>query len=393
MKIGMILDKAYPPDPRIDNEATSLIKAGHEVYLYCFDYSGVSPINEMIKGINVCRYKMPKWIYSVSALAFTIPLYHRYLQKSLRHFLKNHAIEHIHIHDMQVAKAVFKANRSFGLPTLLDLHENRPEIMKYYEHVNSLKGKLLISPTKWKKAEFQAVKKADKLVVVTEQAKDYYIDQTDISPEKIIVVPNTVRQDFKENFKIFETIESQNRDKFTMLYVGDTGSRRGLDTVLDALPKIKQKVPNIQLNVVGTSKYHPQLIDKAKHLGLETSVSFLGWQNFEKFPSFIRNADIGICPIHRNIHHDTTFANKIFQYMSFGKPIVVSDCPAQEAVVKNYECGLVFKDQDINAFATQIIKIASDKVLYDLCSSNALKAVNDYWNWEHTSKGLLKYYS
>ena len=45
-----------------------------------------------------------------------------------------------------------EANSKF-LPVTLDLHENRPEIMKFYKHVNSFLGKLLISPKKWKIAE------------------------------------------------------------------------------------------------------------------------------------------------------------------------------------------------------------------------------------------------
>ena len=38
MKIGMILDQEFPPDPRVQNEAISLIKAGHEVFLFCLHY-------------------------------------------------------------------------------------------------------------------------------------------------------------------------------------------------------------------------------------------------------------------------------------------------------------------------------------------------------------------
>ena len=36
-------------------------------------------------------------------------------------------IEAIHIHDIQIALAVFKANEKLGLPIISDLHENRPE--------------------------------------------------------------------------------------------------------------------------------------------------------------------------------------------------------------------------------------------------------------------------
>ena len=36
-----------------------------------------------------------------------------------------------------------------NLPTVLDLHENRPEIMRFYPHMQKLRGKLLISIDKW----------------------------------------------------------------------------------------------------------------------------------------------------------------------------------------------------------------------------------------------------
>lgn len=39
MRIGMILDKIFPPDPRVENEAISLIENGHEVYLFCLKYN------------------------------------------------------------------------------------------------------------------------------------------------------------------------------------------------------------------------------------------------------------------------------------------------------------------------------------------------------------------
>ena len=38
MRIGMILDKTFPPDPRVENEAIELLKQGHKVFLFCVTY-------------------------------------------------------------------------------------------------------------------------------------------------------------------------------------------------------------------------------------------------------------------------------------------------------------------------------------------------------------------
>ena len=39
MKIGMILESGFPPDPRVENEAVSLIEDGHEVFLLCSTFA------------------------------------------------------------------------------------------------------------------------------------------------------------------------------------------------------------------------------------------------------------------------------------------------------------------------------------------------------------------
>ena len=61
MKIGMILDAPFPIDPRVSNEASALISAGHEVYLFCLSYSKKfikkevidSDIHEIIKTTKI----------------------------------------------------------------------------------------------------------------------------------------------------------------------------------------------------------------------------------------------------------------------------------------------------------------------------------------------------
>ena len=103
-------------------------------------------------------------------------------------------------------------------------------------------------------------------------------------------------------------------------------------------------------------------------------------------------SDIGVSPLHKNIHHDTTYANKIFQYLSFGKPIVVSDCKAQEKIVEMYQCGLVFKDRNVIDFSEKILKLHGDKKLYNDSSFNAKKAIKEKLHWGIVSKDLNTLY-
>lgn len=389
----MILDNSFPPDPRVENEALTLIENGHQVFLFCFDNNGNLPKTEIYKGININRCKINKIVYKLSALAYTIPVYHIIMQPCIKKFATKYQIEAFHIHDIQIARSVFKANKKLKIPIILDLHENRPEIMKFYSHVNSFFGKLLINPKTWKKFEYQYINKANRTIVVTNEAKNYYLDKISICKSRIYVVPNSTRKEFYLNYKLSKSIIENYKDKFTILYLGNTGLRRGLETAILALEHLIYLIPNIKLVIVGKSSTDNILINKVKELGYDKYVDFVGWQDVSFFPSYIISSDIGICPIHKNIHHDTTYANKLFQHLSFGKPLIVSDSTAQANLVNKYNCGLVFPDRNSKALAKCIISLHQNKEQYENFSANGLTAIEQNLNWDILSKQLIKLYA
>jgi glycosyltransferase involved in cell wall biosynthesis len=391
MKIGMILDTDFPPDPRVENEAVTLISAGHEVHLFCFSFSKRFEKEEYINGIYVHRFYCSKLTYKLSALAYTFPFYHLLLSKPIKRFLQKTGVDIIHIHDLQVARTVFRIRS--GKKVVLDLHENRPEIMKHYAHVNSFLGKLLIYPKQWKKFEYKYIQQADKVIVVTAPAKRYYIEEIRVDDNKFAVVPNTIRTAFYENCSYNKDIITRYENSFNLLYLGETGLRRGTKELIQAIHMVKDKIPNVKLIIVGKSKEDQILKDEIEKLQLSQFVVLTGWQKFETFQSYLKVSKIGFSPLHRNIHHDTTFANKIFQYMSFGLPVVVSDSTAQKEVIEELNCGLVHKSQNVEQLAKCIIRLHEDKALYTKLSGNAVRGIKEKYNWETTSKELLQLYS
>jgi glycosyltransferase involved in cell wall biosynthesis len=361
MVIGMILDKYYPPDPRVENEARYYIEQGHTVKLWCIDTTGSLPAREKKMGMEVYRHSMSSLMYKFSALAYTLPVYRWILRGPIRDFLKNEGIELIHVHDMQIADTVFDANKELKLPLHLDLHEDRPEIMKYYPHVQSFPGNILIYPSVWAKAQIRQVRKADAVIVVTEEAKERLVGLAGISPDKIRSFPNLPHPDFHEKAKFYSEITKRFKEGRHLLYLGDTGLRRGLDTALEALGKLKDDYPDLKLIIVGKSRDDQKLKKMAEQFGIRERVYFEGWQEQGRFPSYIRSSVIGLSPLHRNPHHDTTYANKVFQYMAFNLPVVVSDCPAQASVVRKENAGLVHEAGNAYDLADKIRLILDGK--------------------------------
>src|SRR5680860_1362806 len=144
MRIGMILDKKFPPDPRVENEAISLINKGHEVFLFCLKYNK-NDGDVLINGIQVKRYHSNKLEYKLSALAYTFPFYTYLMKQKIVHFLNKYKIETIHIHDIRIAGAVYKAT---------------------------------------------------KIITVSQEFIEEVVGRTKIARDKIVLVPNTVHQSF-----------------------------------------------------------------------------------------------------------------------------------------------------------------------------------------------------
>jgi len=391
MKIGMILDATFPPDPRVENEAISLIEAGNEVFLFCLHY-GDQTQSEQIKGIQVKRYLSNKLEYKLSALVYSFPFYTHLMARKINHFLETCKIEAIHVHDIQIAAAVFKTIVKKPLPVVLDLHENRPEIMKFYRHLNKFPGNLFVWASLWKKKEEQFVSNASRVVVVTEEAKKDLLLRCKIASNNIVVVPNTVRASFYQDVQFNKTIFKKHQNHFVLLYIGDTGIRRGLQTVISSLLGLKKKISNIKLVILGKSSSDLILKRQVRSLGLENYVDFEGWKDPEVFPSYIEASSICISPLHRNVHHDTTYANKLFQYMSLGKPVLVSDATAQKNIVEKVSAGLVHKAQDSKDFGKKVVQLFSDSKQMMVFGENGKKFVRNEFSWEQTSKNLVSLY-
>ena len=389
----MILDKVFPPDPRVENEAISLIDAGHEVFLFCLTYNEKQIESELINKIQVKRYQSNRLEYKLSALAYTIPFYTNLMVRKINKFLNENVIDVLHIHDIRIAGAVFQVNNKIKLPIVLDLHDNMPEIMKLYPHLQKFPGKYLISPKKWKQKEEAFINKATKIITVSEEFKSEVQNRINLEDSKIVVVPNTVRKAFYQDYIIDDSIIKKYEANFVILYLGDTGLRRGLQTAIEAVDLLKDRISNLKLVIVGSNTTDEILKDQVAKLKLEAYVDFEGWQNVSLFPSYIMASSVCISPLHRNIQHDVAYANKLFQYMSFAKPVLVSDAIAQKNLIEKVKCGLIHKERNATDFAQKILELHTDDGLSKKLGTNGKQFIENEFCWEKTSKKLIELYN
>lgn len=392
MRIGMILDKVFPPDPRVENEAIELIKNGHEVFLFCLTYEGEQQ-EEIINQIYVKRYQSNKLEYKLSALAYTVPFYSLLMKNKITDFLFKNKIEAIHIHDIRIAEAAFLANKKEQLPVVLDLHDNMPEVMKFYPHLQKFPGKYIISPKKWKRREEAFIKKANKVITVSQEFVNEVVERTKITENKVVLVPNTIRKSFYDSFELNTAIIKKYKDNFVILYLGDTHVRRGLLTAIKAVVKLKEQIPTIKLVIVGKNTTDYILKAEVERLQITDFVDFEGWQNVSLFPSYIEVSNICISPLRRNIQHDVAYANKLFQYMSLSKPLLVSSAIAQKNLIEKINGGLVHEAQNVADFEDKVLTLYNNPTLREELGENGENFVKNEFTWDKTSEELIDLYN
>jgi glycosyltransferase involved in cell wall biosynthesis len=208
----------------------------------------------------------------------------------------------------------------------------------------------------------------------------------------MVLVPNTISREFYTDIKIDQNIRTRFKSKFVLLYLGDTGLRRGLLTVIRAMPEILKEIPNAQLVIVGSNSSDPVLKEEALKLKVINSISFEGWQNQEVFPSYIEMSSVCLSPLDRNAQHDVAYANKLFQYMGFKKPLLVSDAIAQRDLVNQIDCGEIHKEKDPEDFAKKVVQMHGDWDRLKILGENGFKFVDENFCWEESQKSLIDMY-
>jgi glycosyltransferase involved in cell wall biosynthesis len=392
MRIGMILDDVFPPDPRVENEAITLINGGYDVFLFCL-HNGNQKTNDLINGIKIRRYKFSKLTYKLSALSYNLPFYKMIMTPKISHFIKENAIDVLHIHDIRIAGAVFSSNKKHQLKIVLDLHDNIPENMKFYPHLQKFPGKYIISPKKWKKKEKEFILKSDKIITVSPNFAKDIIEKNNIEKEKMILVPNTVRKSFFKEAIYSDVIKEKYSNKYVVLYLGDTNIRRGLLTAIRATEFLSKQIANFKLVIVGSNTTDSILKEETKKLNLESFIDFEGWQDVSLFPSYIVASNICISPLYRSIQHDVAYANKIFQYMSFGKPILVSNAIAQKEIVERVNSGLVHQEKNKDDFSSKVLELYQNKEKAEELGKKGKQFIENEFSWEVTSQALVKLYN
>ncbi|MEI6454445.1 MAG: glycosyltransferase family 4 protein, partial [Actinomycetes bacterium] len=167
-----------------------------------------------------------------------------------------------------------------------------------------------------------------------------------------VLIPNGVRV---SEFSASSRLPGIDPHRPSVLFLGRIDEpRKGLDVLLDALPAVLAKVPDLRAYVAGPG----DLGDQAKHLdaSLFDAVTFLGRVTDEDKARALRSVDLYVAP-HTG---GESFGIVLIEAMAAETAVLASDLPAFKRVLQDGASGALFANENADELAAQMIRLLGD---------------------------------
>jgi glycosyltransferase involved in cell wall biosynthesis len=279
-----------------------------------------------------------------------------------------------HIHDPELIPIGLKLKK-LGKIVVFDAHEDLPKQLMGKSYLPVFTR--VFFSIMFRFYEMLTCKKFDAIIAATPFIRDKFLklnkNSFDINNFPVL----------GELLNVSPWIEKKNE----ICYVGGITQIRGIKEVVRALEFTR----DLKLNLVGSFS--------EKTVEAEVK-SYNGWQKVNEFgfldrvgvAHIMNQSKAGIVTFHPTPNHTDAQPNKMFEYMSAGIPIVVSNFPLWKEIVVGNNCGLYVDPLEPKEIAKAIDYIINHPTEAEQMGQNGKKAVFDKYNWHFEEKKLFDIY-
>ena len=225
--------------------------------------------------------------------------------------------------------------------------------------------------------EYKLYNSATKIIVVTDTFKRI-INSNGIDSNKIFVHKNGVILDkFKAQNKNEKLIKSLNLSgKKIFAYIGTHGMAHGLSFIINALPEINKKLPNVKFIFIGDGAEKDNLIKEAKHLKLD-NIIFLPSVQKHEIINYLSIIDVALVNLKKSDTFKSVIPSKIFEAAALQKPILLGVEGESKEIIERYGAGLCYDPESKSEFIKACEEILK-KNIYNEAMLNAEKLAKDF---------------
>lgn len=181
--------------------------------------------------------------------------------------------------------------------------------------------------------------------------------------KKIEIIPNGI------NLDMYRPVPKTGGDKLILGMQSRIVRIKDHQTLLTAfanLLKNERSATGLQLNIAGDGECKNELMEMAKTLQIDKHVWFTGELNETELVTFLNNLDIYI-----HASFGETMSTAIMQAMACKKPVVASDVPGINNMLKQNETGMLVPVKDPESMSRVIQDLINNRDMRNSLADNA----------------------
>ena len=157
-------------------------------------------------------------------------------------------------------------------------------------------------------------------------------------------------------------------DRPTIVYLGRLKKYKSVHHLIQALPLVRRAVPDARVLIVGDGDYMDALKQLVAKLRLQDAVEFTGFVPSAQKLTHLRRSHISVYPSPKEGWGITNI-----EANACGTPVVAADAPGLRDSVSPEKSGLLYPYGNLDEMARQIVRILTDKPLYQSLSRGAIE--------------------
>jgi len=271
-----------------------------------------------------------------------------------------------------------------GVPFVFEVRDQWPEIPI---EMGVIKNQSLIKVLLW--LEKMIYNSAVSIVALSPGMADG-IRSVLRSEKNIVVVPNSCDTDiFRPDVDGSAVRQKYDwDDKLVFLHFGAMGKANGLDFVVEVAERLKDN-RGVHFVIVGDGSEKAALIDKAKSLELE-NIEFLDPIPKSELPGIVAACDVSmvIFASYPILEHNS--ANKFFDSLSAGKPILLNYSGWQRRILEGGNAGFGCEQFNIDEFVEKVLQLNSDRKSLTIMAANSRRVAEEMFDRNVLANKVLK---
>jgi glycosyltransferase involved in cell wall biosynthesis len=373
--ILMLLTNAYGPDPRVRQEAISLIGMGCRIRLLAWDRDLKAPTSERMEGIDVERVFVASTHGRGATQAFFyVRLYWKMFWRGIRI-----RFDAVHCHDLDTLPLGFVLTRLRGKPIVYDAHESFPDMLAGSVPSLVRRGLVLI--------ENYLIRRVTLLITVGEKLRRHFVER---GAPRAIVVGNWKR------LADFSRTPQQIQEVRRRLGVPDGAlavvcvTQLNEDRKIEELLRAADESPDVYVILAGSGVMEERI---ARAAAANPRIVFAGFVSGRVIGDYTCAADViyyGFDPDNPNARFSAP--NKLFEALAAGRPLITGSFGEIGEVVRNAQCGIVLPHYTA-AEIKKAFRILADPELRSRMAQNAAEMGRGSLNWDKAEEILYREYS